>query len=353
MSIITPPQQIMQTKKKNGDVLLSDQIESNLLPEADQSNYLTKIDENDIIIHSNTNNNVDGNDNPNKLTDTDASFISYSNGNFDETPLNINDVEIRVNLIVKEAFAKCDVDNNGKLNAKEFRAFLKQKPEVITACEELFVQLAWNGPFQINKGHDYNMIEAEEGVQRYDQFTDNIKGYIECQKCYLRFVNSVKNVPKNQDIDDDDDAETKSNNNNNVNSPSVTISDNNDNMASLPKKWEYVVLQWIDNENFVFKYCPKCGQKLTIHSKKSMANILEDTSALSLQNLKSGTPASDGKIYYEGNLKLDVGKFRNLKTRYVVLSGKFLYIYKLKNKAFPVAVVFIQGIYYYYTYFVY
>merc|ERR1719320_1830760 len=46
---------------------------------------------------------------------------------------------------------------------------------------------------------------------------------------------------------------------------------------------------------------------------------------------------------YEGAVKMDVGKFRQLKTRYVVLHGKFLYIYKNKNKPFPETVVFIQG----------
>eukprot|EP01083_Nonionella_stella_P285590 972175_1 len=40
---------------------------------------------------------------------------------------------------------------------------------------------------------------------------------------------------------------------------------------------------------------------------------------------------------------MPVGKFRQLKTRYIVLHGKFLYIYKNKNKPFPETVVFIQG----------
>merc|ERR1719216_168712 len=51
----------------------------------------------------------------------------------------------------------------------------------------------------------------------------------------------------------------------------------------------------------------------------------------------------DGVGKCSGNLKMDVGKFRQLKTRYIVLHGKFLYIYKKETKPFPETVVFIQG----------
>ena len=53
--------------------------------------------------------------------------------------------------------------------------------------------------------------------------------------------------------------------------------------------------------------------------------------------------AEDGGVgKCSGHLKMDVGKFRQLKTRYIVLSGKFLYIYKKETKPFPETVVFIQ-----------
>ena len=53
---------------------------------------------------------------------------------------------LRVDDIVKKAFAECDVDHSGRLDAGEFRDWMKNNPEIIALCEELFVQLAWNGP---------------------------------------------------------------------------------------------------------------------------------------------------------------------------------------------------------------
>lgn len=71
-----------------------------------------------------------------------SSFISEA----ETQPLNIESVQKRVDEIVKQAFEECDVDNSSRLDAQEFRNWIKNKPEIIDACEELFVQLAWNGP---------------------------------------------------------------------------------------------------------------------------------------------------------------------------------------------------------------
>ena len=76
------------------------------------------------------------------LDKTQRSFISEA----EAQPLNIDSVQKRVDEIVKQAFEECDVDNSSRLDAQEFRNWIKNKPEIIDACEELFVQLAWNGP---------------------------------------------------------------------------------------------------------------------------------------------------------------------------------------------------------------
>lgn len=76
------------------------------------------------------------------LDKTQSSFISEA----ETQPLNIDQVQKKVDEIVKQAFDECDVDNSSRLDAQEFRNWIKNKPEIIDACEELFVQLAWNGP---------------------------------------------------------------------------------------------------------------------------------------------------------------------------------------------------------------
>ena len=82
------------------------------------------------------------------LDKTQSSFISEAANN----PLHIDQVQKKVDEIVKQAFDECDVDNSSRLDAQEFRNWIKNKPEIIDACEEIFVQLAWNGP-QITPRH--------------------------------------------------------------------------------------------------------------------------------------------------------------------------------------------------------
>merc|ERR1712228_169274 len=167
--------------------------------------------------------------------------------------------------------------------------------------EELFVQLAWNGPSVTNR-NNFNMVDAEMNTDRYNSnanpvsfgmFKSNVSAtsvYAECSKeCKLRF--------------------------------------------------DYVIMCHSVDTNMTFDFCPKCGAKL---NKPSV-----DLGHLSMHSLTSSVSIAGGKDAnfnnYEGALKMDVGKFRQLKTRYIVLHGKFLYIYKSKTKPFPETVVFIQG----------
>ena len=61
---------------------------------------------------------------------------------------DIMEVQRRVDGIVEKAFEECDVDHSERLDANEFKQWINQNPDVISLCEELFVQLAWNGPDQ-------------------------------------------------------------------------------------------------------------------------------------------------------------------------------------------------------------
>jgi len=262
------------------------------------------------------------------LDKTQSSFISEA----ETQPLNIESVQKRVDEIVKQAFEECDVDNSSRLDAQEFRNWIKNKPEIIDACEELFVQLAWNGP-QISVRNNFNMENAEIASRRYDTigagmdgigglkalFSDN--GYTECSgDCKLRFVASRDKIPPPPESKEEKEKELA---------------------------YDYIILSHSTDQTFVFSFCPKCGKKLTQPAAESGANLALPTMNSNNASLKNASSSSMNRAAnengFEGNLKMDVGKFRQLKTRYIVLHGKFLYIYKNKNKPFPETVVFIQG----------
>lgn len=63
-----------------------------------------------------------------------------------EEPINIEDIQSKVNEIVDKAFKECDTDESGRLDPAQFKEFIRKNPEIIEVCEELFIQLAWNGP---------------------------------------------------------------------------------------------------------------------------------------------------------------------------------------------------------------
>ena len=88
--------------------------------------------------------------NPKDLIDKDSQSNSTNTNKgrftFDLHGHSLVEANKKVDEIVKQAFDECDVDNSSRLDAQEFRNWFKNKPEIIDACEELFVQLAWNGP---------------------------------------------------------------------------------------------------------------------------------------------------------------------------------------------------------------
>ena len=176
------------------------------------------------------------------------------------------------------------------------------------------------------------MMNAETMSGRYDVMSQRSmfdlggSGYSECSgNCKLRFVPSADRIPS-ADEKEADSAE-----------------------------WEYVILCYGTTPKAavsVFPFCPRCGGKLdhvgmATQSQMSLprGSLMNQKSATPglKQMTSSGQPADQGAVSEcSGSLKMDVGKFRQLKTRYVVLHGKFLYIYKKETKPFPETVVFIQ-----------
>jgi len=240
-------------------------------------------------------------------------------------PLDIDEVQQRVNAIVKQAFDECDVDNSQRLDAQEFRAWLKNKPEIIELCEELFVQLAWNGPDTAMRSN-FNMEKAEIRSKRYEGLSNAVSlradsaDYSECSgECKLRFVTSREKIPPPYTSDNKTDDD-----------------DNNNNALAF----DYVILAHATGVALEFAFCPKCGSKLS-HSCEDGALPTLDGGAASRKS--NGASSNVPGVIHEGSIKMAVGKFNQLKRRYIVLHGKFLYVYKNKQKPFPETVVFIQG----------
>ena len=143
---------------------------------------------------------------------------------------------------------------------------------------------------------------------------------VECSgDCKLRFVTSRDKIPPPSENKEEKDKELE---------------------------YDYVILSHATDITMQFSFCPKCGKKLTVpmteNSNLSLPNM-NNVASLKSPHSNSSNQSGANQNNFEGNLKMDVGKFRQLKTRYIVLHGKFLYIYKNKNKPFPETVVFIQG----------
>jgi len=261
-----------------------------------------------------------------------SSFIAEAT----DDGFDIVEVQKRVDDIVAKAFKECDVDHSERLDAQEFRTWIKNNPDIIELCEELFVQLAWNGP-DVAHRNNYNMMNAEAVSGRYDaQSTRSMfdvgTGYSECSgECKVRFVTSKDKIPSS------------------------------DSKEEKEEEFEYVILCRHSADSQVaaapFAFCPICGSKLNHSGVLTQSAMSLPRSSLMAAN-KSVTPGlkhmasksggakflDDGTVSEcRGILKMTAGKFRQLKNRYVVLHGKFLYIYKKEHKPFPETVVFIQG----------
>eukprot|EP01083_Nonionella_stella_P256835 879791_1 len=228
MSIVTPPNQVVNGphnnyKSRRGSALLSSPISSPKSPPKSPPKIDNKIMSNKVnkegdkpqtpnLLGGNL-----GNDNDSSfmLDKTASSFISET----ETQPLNIEVVQRKVDEIVRQAFTECDADKSSRLDAQEFRNWIKKKPEIINVCEELFVQLAWNGP-QINTlKNNFNMENAENMSRRYDTINgkggmrgiyniNNINNYSECSgECKLRFVTSRDKIPPPPEKKEEKDKE--------------------------------------------------------------------------------------------------------------------------------------------------
>eukprot|EP01083_Nonionella_stella_P040509 109928_1 len=309
MSIVTPPNQVVARSNANKMTPLSS-------PPMQPRSPLNSSPKTEELLPP-MNNAFSGNKkNSSFILGDKSSFISKPGGE----ALNIEMVQKKVNEIVKQAFDECDVDNSSRLDPTEFRNWIKNKPEIIDACEELFVCLAWNGP-QISLRNNFNMENAENMSRRYDtRHTSFIEPkrmkYSVCSgECKVRFVSSREDIPPPPDNKEEKQKELE---------------------------FDYVILcDASDCGMRMFNFCPKCGSKL----EHAAHEDVEPRPQLSLDPVVNsvGSRAVLNNVLREGNLKMAVGKFRQLKTRYIVLHGKFLYIYKSSTRSFPSTVVFIQG----------
>ena len=93
-------------------------------------------------------------------------------------------------------------------------------------------------------------------------------------------------------------------------------------------------MRHLSDTTFEFLFCPKCGNKFNIplNNNKSKSKTMITSSNALLDSSFVSNGGQSGANFYEGELAMDVGKFKQLKNRYLVLHGKFLYIYKNKTK---------------------
>ena len=80
-----------------------------------------------------------------------------------------------------------------------------------------------------------------------------------------------------------------------------------------------------------FKFCPNCGKETVRTKAASIAVPQQVDNTAEIEN------------HMSGKLKVYGGKFNRHSPRWVVLNGKFLYIFKKKETEFPDTVFFIQG----------
>ena len=95
-------------------------------------------------------------------------------------------------------------------------------------------------------------------------------------------------------------------------------------------------LEWcggVGVEFYRFQFCPNCGKKMTRPHSKSVGNL----------QIAASEDSSEIENRMAGKLKIQAGKLKLHSSRWVVLNGKFLYIFKNKEKEFPDTVFFIQG----------
>ena len=97
----------------------------------------------------------DGDDTMPPMLDTkvQSSFIAEVR----DDGFDIMEVQRRVDGIVEKAFEECDVDHSERLDANEFKQWISDNPDIISLCEELFVQLAWNGPDVAPRNNCYEL----------------------------------------------------------------------------------------------------------------------------------------------------------------------------------------------------